>query len=100
MDCFAALRVPRNDASGSTENHHALLRAQLSPTLPQRAQPQRVEPNETFGVALVVGDLAFLERHQILVVQRISALAADNADAALVELEPHAARHEFLAPVD
>src|SRR6516162_2580569 len=68
--------------------------------LPERPQPQRVEPDEAFGVHLVVGDLAVLECHQIPVVQRIFAVAADHADIALVELEPHPAGDELLALVD
>src|ERR1051326_1034783 len=73
---------------------------QLALSLAERAQPQSVEFDETFGVVLVVGDRAFLEGHQLLVVERIFALTPDNRDAAFVELEPHLAAHEFLALVD
>ena len=40
---------------------------QFAPALAERAQPQRVELDEAFGVAMVVGDRAFLEGDQLLV---------------------------------
>ena len=43
---------------------------------PSVRKPQRVEPDEAFGVALVVGDLAVLEGHQVLIVERIFARRA------------------------
>src|SRR6266566_937783 len=58
------------------------LELQLLPPLPQCAQPQRVEADEARRVAVVVGDGAFLERHQVLVIERIRALAADHRDVA------------------
>src|SRR5208337_1099930 len=73
---------------------------QLTLALPQRTQPQRVEADKARRVALVVSDRTLLERHQVLIVERIFALAPDDADIALVELEPHAAGDEFLAAVD
>src|SRR4051812_18193802 len=60
------------------------LQSELLLALAERAQPQRVELDEARGVAVVVGDGAFLESDQILIVQRIFALAADHDDVALV----------------
>src|SRR5439155_6266046 len=76
------------------------LELQLPPALPQCPQPQRVEPDEARCVAVVVGNGALLEGDEVLVIERIGTLAADYRDAALVELEPHAAADEFLALVD
>jgi hypothetical protein len=42
---------------------------QLFPSLSQRAQAQRVEADEAGGVAVVVGDFAFLEGDEVLVVE-------------------------------
>src|ERR1700733_6669397 len=78
----------------------AILQFQLPLPLPERPQPQRVEADEAFGVALVVGDLAVLEGDEVLIVERIFALAADHAGIALVELQPHAAGDKFLALID
>src|SRR5438132_10229665 len=72
---------------------------QLAPALRQRAQAQRVEPDEPLRIVLVIGD-AVLERHQLPIVERIGALAADHRGLALVELEPHPAGHELLAEID
>src|SRR2546423_2261898 len=76
------------------------LELQLPPALPQCPQPQRVEPDESRRVAVVVGDGALLEGDQVLIVERMGALPADHRDVAFVELEPHAAADEFLAVVD
>ena len=65
------------------------LAGELSPALRQRPQPQRVEPDESCGIPVIVGHLAFFEGDEVLVVERIRALAPDHADIALVELEPH-----------
>src|SRR3989442_12129107 len=89
------LRASRREACGLAPQHEGGLQAKLAPPLPERAQAQRVEADEAFGVALVVGG-AFLEGHEILVVERIFALAADDRHIALVELEPHPAGDEFL----
>src|SRR5262249_34202777 len=78
----------------------SLLLPDLPVPLRQGAQPQRVEANEARGVAVIVGDLALLERHQVLVVERIRALTSDHVDAALVELKRHRAGNELLALVD
>ena len=50
-------------------------------------QAQGIELDEAFRVAVVIGDGAFLEGHQILIVERERAGAADDDDVALVELE-------------
>src|SRR5262245_52480589 len=68
--------------------------------LSERAQPQRIEADEAGGVALIVSCRAFFEGHQVLIVERIFALAPDHTDIALVELELYAAADEFLALVD
>src|SRR4030081_1389478 len=73
---------------------------QLAPALRQRAQAQWVESDETLRVVLIVAGGAVLERHEILIVERIGALAADHGDLALVELEPHPAADELLAEID
>src|SRR5207248_10334285 len=73
---------------------------QLAPALRQRAQTERIEPDEALRIVLMVGGGAILERHQILIVKRIGALTADHGSLALVELEPHPAGHELLAEID
>src|SRR5262249_20699180 len=73
---------------------------QLLFPLPKRPQAQRVEANETCGIALVVGDGALLERDQVLVVERVATLPTNHADPALVQLEPDAAGHVGLRLVD
>src|SRR5215510_11393310 len=59
-------------------------RVHLLSSLRERAQPQRVEADEADRVAVIVGDLAFFECHEVLVVERIGALAPDHAGVALV----------------
>jgi hypothetical protein len=49
---------------------------------------------------VVVGDRAFLEGDELLVVERVRTVAADDVDAALVELQPGVAGDLFLALVD
>jgi len=48
--------------------------------------------NEARGVTMIVGDRTFLEGDEILIVQRIFALAPDHDDVALVEFEAARAR--------
>jgi hypothetical protein len=47
------------------------LRLQLFLSLRQGSQPQRVQSNEALGVAMVVGDVAFLEGDEFPVIKRI-----------------------------
>src|SRR3546814_13479677 len=53
----------------------------------QQAQAERVELDEARRVALVIGARIVLEGHDLLAVERIRRLAADDMDAALVELQ-------------
>src|SRR4030088_3453336 len=76
------------------------LQPQFLPALAERAQPQGVEPDEARGVTMIVGDRTFLEGDEILIVQRIPALAPDHDDVALVELDAHAAGDIGLAVID
>src|SRR6266850_1288214 len=76
------------------------LQPQLLLALAERAQPQGVELDEARGVTMIVGDRAFLEGDEILIVQRILALAPDHDDVALVEFEAHAAGDIGLAVID
>ena len=66
----------------------------------ERAQPQRVEPDEALGVLLVVGALVVLEGDERRRIERVRALAAGHHHVALVELEPHLALDVLLALVD
>ena len=66
----------------------------------EKITPQGVELDEAGRVAVVVGDGAFLEGYEVLVVKRVRALAADHRDITLVKLEPHLAADEFLAAVN
>ena len=51
---------------------HALrFRLRLLPALRQSAQPQRIQPNEPLGVAVVISDLPLLERDELPIVERI-----------------------------
>src|SRR5262249_22107505 len=77
-----------------------LSQLQLPPPLRQRAQPQSVEADKTFGVTLVVADLAVLEGDEVLIVKRILAVAADQTDIALIQFQSHPAGDEFLASID
>src|SRR6266851_10005888 len=65
---------------------------QLLLALAERAQPQGVELDEARGVAMIVGDRAFLEGDEVLIVQRVLALASDHDDVSLVQFQAHAAR--------
>ena len=58
----------------------------------QQPQPQRVELDEALGVVLVVGAGIVLEGDDLLGIEAVGRLAADDMDAALVELEPDRAR--------
>jgi hypothetical protein len=60
------------------------VRAQLPLPLPERAQAQRVEADEALRVAVVVGDRAFLEGREVLVVERVS-LSHPTIDIALAQ---------------
>src|SRR6478752_4742444 len=66
----------------------------------ERAQPQRVEPDEALGVLLVVGALVVLEGDERRGIQRLPAFPAGHHHIALVEFEPHLALDVFLALVD
>src|SRR5690606_36856637 len=68
--------------------------------LAQHAQAQGVQLDEALSVVVVIGLDAFLEGHQVLIVQALVALAADDGDIALVELDPHHARDLGLGVVD
>src|SRR5262249_28224746 len=91
---------PRSSARERGKEGEPALQPKLLPALAQGAQPQRVEPDEAGGVAVVVGDGAFLERDEILVIERAGTFASDHGDVTLVEFEPHLAPDEFLAAVD
>src|SRR5688500_12772945 len=62
-------------------------------------QPQRVEPNETGRVRLVV-DLVALEGSERRIVQRAIAPPTDDVHVALVQLEPRLAARPALRLVD
>ena len=63
--------APRSSAAASYRRRWRL-------PLGERAQAQRVELDEARRVVLVVGDGAFLEGDEVLVVERIRAVAADR----------------------
>src|SRR3546814_3680830 len=65
----------------------------------QEAQAQRVQLDESLGVALVI-DGVFLEGHMLHRVERVGRLAAFDDDVALVELQAHRAVYPLLALVD
>src|ERR1700726_3064411 len=67
--CYNRLRwlwVPA--CAGTTCGEDAPLQPQLLLALAERAQPQRVEFDKTRRVAVIVGDGAFLEGDEILIV--------------------------------
>src|SRR6185437_6677846 len=76
------------------------LQPEFALALAEGAQAQRVELDEARRIAMIVGDRAFLEGDEILIVQRISAFAADHDDVALVELEAYPAGDVLLAEID
>src|SRR5471030_605488 len=63
-------------------------------------QPQRIQLDESLGIALIVRALVFLEGDVLHGIERLGRLAADHRGVALVELEPHRARDIFLTLVD
>src|SRR5262245_4698894 len=66
LACLAAAAAPRR--VGRSAIGGALLLQPLAP-LAERAQAQRVQSDEARRVAMIVGDLAFLERNEVLVVE-------------------------------
>jgi hypothetical protein len=54
------------------------------PPLRQRPKTKGVQLDESGGVLVIVSDRAFLEGHEVLVVERMGTVAADHVDAALV----------------
>jgi hypothetical protein len=52
--------------------------AQSRPNAALIHEPQRVELDEAGGVAVIVGDGAFLEGDEVLIVERMGAVAADH----------------------
>src|SRR6516164_1936630 len=85
---FLALEVRQPEAAGSTA---------ITPC--REAQAQRVEPDKAVGVALVV-DRVLLEGDVAEAVEALGRPPADDADQALVELEPYDALDMLLALVD
>src|SRR5215813_13511684 len=76
------------------------LQLQFFLTLPERAQPERVESDKTGRVAVVIGDRPLLEGDQVLVVKRVGTFAADHDGVAFIELEPHFATDELLTAIN
>src|SRR3546814_4823700 len=68
----------------------------LSVLAVQEAQAQRVQLDESLGVALVI-DGVFLEGHMLHRLERVGRLAAFDDDVALVELQAHRAVYPLLA---
>src|SRR5713226_5985799 len=60
-----AIQCSRALSHSSTQSERALQQPELLLALPQRAQSERVEPDEAGGVAMVVGDSAFLEGDEV-----------------------------------
>src|SRR4029078_13048124 len=75
-------------------------RSSLAVAHGEGAQAQRVELDEAGGVLLVVGAFVVLEGDKRRRIERLSALAPDDRDIALVELQPHLALDVLLALVD
>src|SRR5664280_3110368 len=73
---------------------------QLFLALAERAQPQGIELDEARGIAVIVSHRTFLEGDEILIVQRILALAADHDDISLVEFQAHPTGDIGLAVID
>src|SRR5579885_1127320 len=104
----ASMRIPHDLGPNRTPrcNSAALIgfpgeraRCALSATPLQQPQAQRVQLDEALGVALVV-DFVLLEGDMGEAVEGLRRLAADDAHAALVELEPDRALDMLLALVD
>src|SRR3712207_2531902 len=80
------------------------MRGPPSPSQPRPpaddAQAQRVQLDEAFGVALVVGAGVVLEGNDLVRIERLWRLAADDRGQALVELEAYGAGHVLLTVVD
>src|SRR5260370_18469057 len=84
-------------SAGTTQGK--ILQPKLLPALDERAQPQGVHLDEAGGIAMIVGYRAFLERDEVLIVQRILALPPPHDAVALVQFYPHAPACVLLAVV-
>src|SRR3546814_7607643 len=62
----------------------------------QEAQAQRVQLEESLGVALVIAGV-FLEGHMLHRVERVGRLAAFDYDVALVEHQEHRSVYQLIA---
>src|SRR5258708_12040659 len=76
------------------EGRNSLLRTALAQAA--QAQPQRVQLDEAFGVALVVGAGVFLEGDVLHGVEGLGRLAADHRAVALLAFQPHRPAHVLL----
>jgi len=70
------------------------------PVRRQSPQPQRLQLDETRSVLLVVGARVILERSDLVIIERVRALAPDDRDVALVELDADCPLDELLRRVD
>src|SRR5208283_425065 len=78
--------------------HHSA--AGLAGAFGERAQPQGVELDEARCVAMVISARAFLEGHEILVIEGVSARTANDESRALEKFQTHPAGDELLATVN
>src|SRR3546814_9910174 len=62
----------------------ALTRSAIPPG--EQTQPQGIQFDETFRIALIISACIILERHHLLAIERIRRLPSDYMHAALVKL--------------
>src|SRR5258708_15545040 len=97
---LAALGMTESSSSTDSVRTHAELLLRTALAQAAQAEPERIQLDEAFGVALVVGAGIFLEGDVLHGVERLGRLAADHRGVALVELQPHRAADVLLALVD
>src|SRR3546814_10553437 len=76
----------------------ALTRSAIPPG--EQTQPQGIQFDETFRIALIISACIILERHHLLAIERIRRLPSDYMHAALVKLQPYGAGNLSLAMIN
>src|SRR3546814_18981868 len=63
----------------------------------EQTQPQGIQFDETFRIALIISACIILERHHLLAIERIRQLPTDYMHAALVTIQTYVAGNLSLA---
>src|SRR3546814_12754692 len=76
----------------------ALTRSAIPPG--EQTQPQGIQFDETFRIALIISACIILARHHLLAIERIRRLPSDYMHSALVKLQPYGAGNLSLAMIN